>query len=264
MSAWNQINRWSDAYYQGYRNYVKSNASKLKGSQEDCADLSMLLIINFAEQEALPLTFTDNQGILYSSNAGGQNPSSGMHIQYEKTDVMLPTGGITINSFGQPTWAYAPLELPSGIIYSGDNLTWKNKDEYYSAIKQRINAEALFNNNTEMNPFGPQSGDLLLSDSHAGLVIDSYPPGVPHPKAGDSSIKSWVDPATALQEVNVLEYFRDNHGMINDENKTKVHFDYLNHRGEKKPKAELIYFRRAMDAIADGFEFRKYKSGVLR
>jgi hypothetical protein len=236
----------------------------MKGREEDCADLSMLLIIMFAAQEGLPLTFTDNQGIRYSSKLSGQDPEGGMHIKYKKTDVMLPTGGVTFNHSNELTWESAPLEVPSGVIYSSTNYTWKNVEEYYTAIKQRINAEALFNNNTEVNPLGPQAGDLLLSDSHAGLVIDSYPPGLSHPKASDSSIKSWVDPATALKEVNVLEYFRDNHGVINHENKTKVHFDYLNHRGEKKPKAELIYYRRAEDARADGFEFRKYNSRVLR
>jgi hypothetical protein len=263
MAAWNHTNIWTDAYYEAYRKYVKFSASSVKGRQEDCADLSMLLIVEFAAREGLPLTFIDNQDIQYSSKYDGQYPESGVHVNYDRVNV--PTGNVAVGPRGEFGWEYAPVEIPKGIsLYTGSNYKWKNKDEYYTAVKNRINSKVLFNKNTEINLFGPQSGDLLLSDSHAGLVIDSYPAGVGHPKAGDTSIESWVDQATALRQVNVLEYFRDNHGVINDENRLKVHFDYLNHRGSKKPKAELIYFRRAEDARSDGFEFRKYNSSVLR
>lgn len=263
MAAWNHTKSWTNAYYDAYRKYVKVSAITVKGRQEDCADLSMLLIVEFAAQEGLPLTFTDNRGIKYHSKYGGQKPESGFHVDYDR--VEMPTGKIAVGPRGGFGWEFANVDIPSGVsVYPGSNYTWINKDEYYTAIKNRINSGALYHYNTEINPSGPQSGDLLLSDSHAGLVIDSYPPGVGHPKASDDSIKSWVDQATALKEVNVLEYFRDNHGVINDENKLKVHFDYLNHRGSKKPKAEIIYFRRAEDAISDGFEFRQYKADVLR
>ncbi len=263
MAAWNHTSSWTNAYYDAYRKYVNVSASGVKGREEDCADLSMLLIVEFAAREGLPLTFTDNQDIHYSSKADGQYPTSGMHVNYDRIDV--PTGNVAVNSRGEIGWQYAPVEIPKGLsIYTGTNYTWKNKDEYYTAVKNRINAGVLYKKNTEVNPFGPQSGDLLLSKSHAGLVIESYPVGIGHPKAYDSSIEPWVDQATALKEVNVLEYFRDNHGVLNDENKLKVHFDYLNHRGSEKPKAELIYFRRAEDARADGFEFRRYNSSVLQ
>lgn len=262
MAAWNHTSSWTDTYYDAYRKYVNASASAMKGREEDCADLSILLIVEFAAREGLPLTFIDNQGIYYSSRDEGQSVDKGMHLTYDRIDI--PTGGVTVNSRGDFAWQTAPLEIPKGFIYSSFNYTWRTKDEYYTAVKNRINAGVLFEKNTEVNPFGPQAGDLLLSDSHAGLVIDSFPVGVAHPKAADTSIQSWVDQATALKEVNVLEYFRDNHGVINEDNKLKAHFDYLNHRGKKKPKAELIYFRRAEDALADGFQFRRYNAMVLR
>ncbi|MBS1795385.1 MAG: hypothetical protein JSS81_16125 [Acidobacteria bacterium] len=261
MPAWNHTKTWTPGYYADYRKYVKFNAPTMKGRLEDCADLSMALIVDFAAREGLPLTFTDNSDIRYSSWANGQNPASGIHMQYDRINV--PTGGVTIGPGGQPQWMTAPVEIPGVSIHFGTNYTWSNKDQFYDAVKNRINAEALFNYNTEASSLGPQSGDLLLSSEHAGLVIDALPAGVPHPKAADMTIASWVDPATALRQVNVLEYFRDNHGNINDENRIFVHFDYLNHRGSQKPKAELIYFRRAVDAVNDGFQFRRYSANVL-
>ncbi|GEM_PF-2243152 len=263
MAAWNHTNNWTNEYYKAYRKYVTANASSMKGREEDCADLSMLLIVNFAAQEGLPLTFTDNNDIRYSSKEGGQIPEGGTHLTYEKVYVPSPFPPNPGTYRGGPPWGYTTVDVPNGIMISRNNYKWSNKDEYYKAVINRISAKALYHKNTEVNPLGPQAGDLLLSDGHAGLVINSYPPGVPHPKAADTGINSWVDQATALKEVNVLEYFRDNHGVLNDENKAKNHFDYLNHRGSKKPKAELIYFRRAEDAQKDGFEFRKYNYRVL-
>jgi hypothetical protein len=265
MAAWNHTKSWTDAYYKAYRNFVKAQASSMMGRTEDCADLSMLLIINFAEQEGLPLTFTDNGDIQYSSKQDGQWPAAGWNVEYNRIDV--PTGivGVAPGSGGFPLWETKRVEIPKSIDYTfGNNYTWKNKDEYYTAVKNRIGAKALYHKNTELNPFGPQSGDLLLSKGHAAIVIEAYLPGLPHPKAADTSIKDWVDPDTAETEINVLEYFRDHHGALTEENKTMAHFDYLNHRGEKKPKAELIYYRRVKDAIDDGYWFRKYNSGVLK
>jgi hypothetical protein len=42
-----------------------------------------------------------------------------------------------------------------------------------------------------------------------------------------------------------------------------THFDYLNHRGVDKPKAELIYFASARQPRDEGFEFRMYGAKVL-
>jgi hypothetical protein len=263
MPAWNHTNIWTDDYYEAYRRFVKSKAHLLKGGTEDCADLSMSLIIDFAEQNGLPLTFTDDRNLQYSSKRDGQWPSAGLNVEY--SIIPVPTGGVTVDASGGPVWETGLLKIPQQFdYYFGDNCVWKNKGEYYAAVKRRIGASALFSKNTEPISTAPRSGDLLLSKGHAAIVMDAYLPGLPHPKAADSSIESWVNPETAAKEVHVLEYFRDNHGVINEENKTKAHFDYLNHRGEKKPKAELIYYRRVEDAVADGFSFRRYNSSVLR
>src|ERR1044072_7550407 len=99
MPAWNHTSTWTSQYYEAYRKYVKVSAAALKGRLEDCADLSMLLIVEFAAQQGLPLTFTDNQDIYYSSKADGQYPTSGIHVNYERINV--PTGGVAIGPQGQ-------------------------------------------------------------------------------------------------------------------------------------------------------------------
>ena len=164
MPAWNHTDSWNDGYYDAYRKYVKFNAPAMKGRLEDCADLSMLLIVEFAALYGLPLTFTDNREVIYSSRAASQNPTSGMNLTYTRTDVNVPTGGVTFMPGGGLGWETAPLDIPSGFKYAGDkNYTWINKAEYYLAIRNRINAKALYYYNTEPNPRGPQSGDLLSS-----------------------------------------------------------------------------------------------------
>jgi len=43
----------------------------------------------------------------------------------------------------------------------------------------------------------------------------------------------------------------------------ETHFDYLNHRGFGKEAAEMIYYTRVSEMRAQGFEFRRYKPGVI-
>src|SRR5262245_40225515 len=71
MAAWDHWNArgWTLDYYGAYRKVVGKTPPRLRRSTEDCADLSMKILIYFAAQAGLPVTFEDNDGIHYSSRA---------------------------------------------------------------------------------------------------------------------------------------------------------------------------------------------------
>ena len=68
IEAWKHSNHWDDEKFMAYRNYVARMAPQLRGRTEDCADLSMLLFIDFAADNGLPVTFWDNDRILIALN----------------------------------------------------------------------------------------------------------------------------------------------------------------------------------------------------
>lgn len=226
--AWMAMTYWTDQHYQDYRKYVAKEAPKLRGNTDmDCADLSMVLVINFASQNSLPLEFRDNDGVVYSSAAVEQDP---------------------------------PAMIRSK--------TWRNVKEFTAAVTSRLGTEALWKSNTEVNPDGPQAGDLMIDFDgrihHSALVFAVYLRGIPHPMSKMQHIQDF--PAdTPLQDGDEIaihqpytEYFRDR-----DPNSDQ-HIDYLNHRSNRKAAgAELIYFAKVGQIRKAGFEFRKWSKDVM-
>jgi len=219
MPAWTKTVQWTEETYRKYREYVRLKAPSLKGRTEDCSKLSILLLVDFAHQAGLPITLQGGYGRFYCSMEDQQYP-------------------------------------PEQII--GETLTWKNRQEFYEALKRRINAESLFRYNTVDNPSGPQAGDLMLSTGHAALVINTYQAYVPHPKASNDRIPNFPGPDVAKTQLDQLEYFKSR------EPDNTVRFDYLNHRGQGKEKAELLYFSKPEVMKGYGFQFRKFNKGVMR
>jgi hypothetical protein len=217
MPAWPKTASWTAEAYSAYRGYVRKNGPGLKGRTEDCSKLSILLLVEFAAGQGLPITMQADSGIYYCSMDDKQYPDQ----------------------------------------FFGDVLSWTSKDEFYDALKRRINAKSLYNKNTVINPSGPQPGDLMLTTGHAALVIDVYPPAVLHPKVNDKTIPDFPGPDVAKTELNQLEYFKSR--TLDG----TVHFDYLNHRGQGgKEKAELLYYAKVDAMKAYGFEFRMFNDLV--
>lgn len=234
MAAWTHSKYWNAQKYQEYRKYVSDHAENYEGTTDDCADISMSLLLDFAATNGLPLTFYDNDGVRYISKATGQ------------------VGGTRFRGH--------------------TNKTWDNKDEYIKAVKDRIGSKSLFSQNMEPNPNGPEPGDLMISRDHTALVYRVTPAGMIHPLAQKfrpptskdmSLIPLFPGDAQATRERNQTEYFRiqpDPYGPIVSPD---VHFDYLNHRGSHKPEAELILYASGPAMKKDGFQFKKYRRHVL-
>jgi hypothetical protein len=205
--------------YAEYRKYVQDNAPKLKGHTDDCVDLSMRLIVEFAASKGLPLISKDNFQVQYILKGYRQTPAAeGFHHNY----------------------------------------TWNTKDEYLKAIQKRIDAASLWTWNTEKIYPGPEPGDLLLKSDHAAIVFATHQPGQRHPKAGDHSVLDYPGGTIAASQLNVLEYFRHPHERKPGPWAPIRHFDYLNHRGDSgKQKAELIYYASVSEPDLSSFEFRK-------
>lgn len=123
----------------------------------------------------------------------------------------------------------------------------------------RLNARSIFDSNTVVNPRGPEPGDLMCNQDHTALVFKSYPAGLAHPLANTKSIPMFPGPAKARIQLDQTEYFREDPRKPN----SNMHFDYLNHRGEGKEAAELLYFADASKMRSDGFEFRQYQRHVM-
>ncbi len=233
MPAWKHFKRWSEFAWLEYRKHVGVSAPQLQGRNEDCADLSMLLLIEFASKQGLPVSFEDNDGNRYSSS--------------EDRAVYFAPG-----------W-------PSDIHIAD----WNTSEKFYVVVKRRIGSKGLYKRNTVANYAGPAPGDLLLTESHCALVYRVYPPGIPHPQWNNPRVPSFPGGDTAMEQGTVTEYFKgttvpypqdvtSNRGPDKD-----YHFDYLNSRGNAKRKAELIYFANARQALQAGFAFCQYSAQVL-
>ena len=237
MAAWTHSAYWNDEMYAAYQKYVADNAPTYKGYKDrDCADLSTLVLIDFAAEKGLPVTFTDADNVRYISKGSEQIPSN----------------------------------------YIRSNKKWTNKYEFIIAVLDRIDAKSLYLRNAEINPKGPEVGDLLLTYSagwnfyfksiggqhHAALVYRVYSPGVSHPLAGRTDISNFPkDPEEALKD-GKTEYFRADENGNRGPDKER-HIDYLNYRGREKNLAELNYFANVMKLIDQGFYFYKWSKSVF-
>jgi hypothetical protein len=64
VAAWKHYAYWTEHVYDAkYRKYVMHHAARYEGDTNDCADLSLILLIEFAAANGLPLTFSDNAGV---------------------------------------------------------------------------------------------------------------------------------------------------------------------------------------------------------
>ena len=225
MAAWRHGAYWGSATYQAYRNYVTETAPRYRARRDlDCADMSLTLLIEFAAANGLSVTLRSDDGTRFISKGTRQAPTA--YLSAHKT-------------------------------YS-----WSNKEEYLRAVINRLNAKSVFSQNTEINPIGPQPGDLMCKPDHTALVFKVYPPGLDHPRASDVTIPIFPGSFIAARQLTQTEYFRTDHSAA----KPTTHFDYLNHRGEGTPvkqAAELIYFADAPEMQLAGFQFRQYSARVL-
>ena len=252
MAAWNHSNKtgWNDEEYTAYRKYVAGKVESFRGRNEDCADLSMLLLIEFAAERGLAVTFEDNGGSRYVSKAQA-----------------------TIVQFGS-------------MQAQVDEKQWSTPAEFTKVVHRKIGVEALWKHNTVINQHGPQPGDLMIIYGiqinreaglggmtvrhHASLVYRVYPPATPHPKWNDKNVPNFPGSGKAEKQVNVTEYFR---GTVDEKTGATVnrhevdwkdtHFDFLNSRSSAKRNAELIYWANARQLREEGFQFREYGPSVL-
>ncbi len=242
MPAWQHGKKWDNAAYQGYRRHVAKRAPELKGRSEDCADLSMLLLIEYASQEGLPVSLQDNDGNRYRSTTN--------YTSYE-------VGG-----------RMGVLFVVTGLGGIKNTVSWQNADQFYQAVRQRIGAEALYAKNTTVVSGAPAAGDLMLTETHCALVYKVYAPGERHPQSGNSNIPNFPGSDKAKEQFNVTEYFKgtvdsQSGQTLHREPDNESHFDYLNSRSKHKRNAELILFANVTQTRSDGFRFCTYAQSVL-
>lgn len=244
MAAWLHTSSWNDQTYAAYRKFVRGKGSEYKGHRADCADLCKIVLIDFAALNGLPLTFIDGAGRWYKSP--GRHASESLK------------------------------GLASDIIHWRDTAQWTNKEEYIQAVSA-VSADALFKHNTEAYPDWPDSGDLMIKSDHAALVLARHEV----PKSRPDDVPLFPGSDEAVKQVDVTLYYRcdpDRRQKILSQqhlseeylkasdcgSSEKGYVDYLNHRGNGKESAELIYNANVDQMLKDGFQFRKWAAFVLR
>lgn len=196
-----------------------SKRANKERSDKDCADLSMELLIDFAKEHGLPVTFLDASGFIFCSKA----------------------------SFAFGPWRNARAYA-----------LWYSKETFTKWVQEFIQTKSLYKYNTEKNASGPEAGDLMMryttvpilgitDDHHTALVFAVYPPGAYNARFDGDDIQDFPGDFKAMRDFKTTRYFRGttvrvqrdiassdfddvagNHGPDND-----VYFDYLNSRGKK-------------------------------
>ncbi len=171
MPAWETKRKWTDEYVEGYRLYVSTSAPFKRGAgPEDCADLSMSLLIDFASSFELPLTFKNEDGWIYLSE--------GTHA------AKVGRTSLTLRNFFDPR------------AEGAGSASWEDKEEFRQAIWKHMNVRDLWNHNTRPTNLGrPRPGDLMMryggGNHHCALVYQVYPPGRSHPEEKNKSIPDY-------------------------------------------------------------------------
>src|SRR5262249_20809463 len=133
MAAWKHdpTKSWrSNDNYAAYGTYASWWAHGYRGRDDDCADLSMKLLIDYASANGLATTFEDNAGGRYISKAGApiaKNPFTNELIYNDKPHPFA-------------------------------DHSWSNPDEYFEVVSKKIGVEALWKHNTKVNSIVPHVG----------------------------------------------------------------------------------------------------------
>ena len=229
MPAWEHRNRWySGNYYEAYREYVAVNAPRLPyhpaHKKEDCADLSMLLLIEFAARHFLTIELQDNDGRRYNSQEDGSGSLKWWNWWefYEAVKQRIGARSLFMKNT-VPAGNTGTTPRPGDLLLNATHcaLVWA---VYPPGVSHpRIHDSKLSNfpgHEAALEDFNRQ-------EYFKGTTLP-YPSDVTAHRAPDSD----------------------------------VHFDYLNSRGNAKRNAELIYFANARQAVEAGFSFREYAPQV--
>jgi hypothetical protein len=222
MAAWKHYRTWDPKTYQAYRKYVGQMAPRYRGKEHlDCADLSIILLIKFAAEQGLPVTFWDNDQVRYISKGTRQTP-----------------------------------EDPR-VLRTRD---WKNEDVYTEAVLSRVGAKALVQHNTVINPRGPETGDLMAKLDHAALVFAVYPPSVIHRKTLDKRIPVFPGHDIAKKQLNQTEYIRTPEttpwpyiDYLNHRGFGKERAELMYHASAQKMEDEGFEFRMYKPGVIDNW-----------
>lgn len=235
MSAWIHTQFWSASMYAEYRKFVQVEAESYMGDRHDCADLSMLLLIDFAADRGLPITLTDLNGVRYISKGHEQSPTALIHNRKwanrdEYTDVVM--GRLNARALLTRNVIPNPQGPQSGdLMLKGD----------HAAVVYQVYPPGV--SHPRANQFGEP-------DAMSCSTIPRFP--------GNDIARTQLDR---------LIYFRSQPPRYpvctSDDGCDVAHIDFLNHRGFGKENAELMLFAEVPELQKAGFDFYMYSPDVL-
>jgi hypothetical protein len=211
---------WNEQEYTSYRKFVQAQAPKLKGETDDCADLSLRLIVEFAASKGLPLTFTSTVGVRFVSKAAR----------------------VRLLSFKHETWSSEGEYLKSVQAHTGDKALWnwntvrnEKGPEPGDLLLKPDHAALIFATYPPGQPH-PKAADRTVPDYPGGKMAASqldtleYFRDIPGRAPGAFS--------AGIAHFDYLNHRGEGH--------------------PPKQKAELIYYAAGDDTELAGFEFRKF------
>ncbi len=229
MPAWTHYNRWYDAnYYDDYRYFVSWHAPSLarhpEYKKQDCADLSMLLLIQFAADNHLTVELQDNNGRRYRSEeeGGGSLKWRNQTEFYQAVKQRIGASSLHLRNT-VPSGQTGKTPRPGDLLLNST----------HCAIVFAVYAPGVPH---------PRWDDQKLP---------SFPG--PDKAMADFNGQEYFKGTTVPYPQDVTAH----RGPDDD-----YHFDYLNSRGNAKRNAELIYFANARQAVEAGFSFREYAPQV--
>ncbi len=235
MSAWIHSQFWSCSMYAEYRKFVQLNAEGYMGDRHDCADLSMLLLIDFAAGRGLPVTLTDLNDVHYISKGERQSPTSLISSKkWANRDEYANAVMARLNAKALLTKNVIPNPQgpqPGDLMLKGD----------HAAIVYQVYPPGVSH---------PRSSQFGEPDANTCGRIPKFP--------GNDIAKTQLDR---------LIYFRSEPPQYpvctSDDGCDIAHIDFLNHRGFGKENAELMLFAEVPELQKAGFDFFMYSSDVL-
>jgi hypothetical protein len=224
LAAWKHTNWWNDRWKKKYRQFVASKAKQYMGRPEDCADLTMLVLIDFAEKNGLFLTFWRNDGCIYiSKSCKFGNAKSFKDTVFDKvgSHALFNTEGKSYNT--------GPNKKIEDVL-PGDVYVQEGHARLVVHVAQ---------------PDALSTGQTRYKKKDGTQYVGA--------KKG---IWSW-NKKSAEENPDHLEW-------IYDERSTEGYrIDYLNHYGSSRPKAEMQYNRLYSD-FPEGGVFRAWGEDVFR
>lgn len=242
LAAWKHTNWWNDGWKQKYRNFVSQHAKDYVKRPEDCATLTVMLLVDFAAKNGLPVTLRGQGGCLWISKSCQFWKGKDDFYQRVTKGGKGQRGVHSYEVFNHNT---GPDKKDEAILSGDVGTKLGHAFLVVNAMKPGVLSAGQQRNL-------PTTSPAPTSQPTTARRPTSQPTTA---TAGVITAKPWVQ---KWDEVYAYSH-PEKHFFIYSPSSTKeVRIDYLNHSGvgKRTAVAEIKYNRLVSELKAAGFHFR--------